>query len=189
MRKKQYNSEEALQALVQGKEEGLDHFFHLYYAYLTYFSFKLVNDQQLAEEIVTESFIKLWNNREKFVAEVSVKAWLYKTVRNTSIDHLRKVKRLHISDIGLEIIQSNDQTVLHRMIETETIQQIIQLLQLLPPKCSRIFKMFFLEGKSHEEIASELNLSPSTVRVQKARAIRLIKTRLSYLFLLTSSLL
>lgn len=192
MRKKQYSNDEALQALMLGREEGLDHFFHLYYAPLTYFAFKLLGDQYQAEEIAAEAFIKLWNNKEKFTAEGSIKSWLYTSVRNAAVDHLRKVKRLRITESGLQTVAYNEQSVLHHMIETETIQNIIKTLELLPPGCRQVFKMFYFGGKSFEEIARELNLSPHTVRNQKARAVRMLKAKLTPLVLLltaTSSVL
>jgi RNA polymerase sigma-70 factor (ECF subfamily) len=67
------------------------------------------------------------------------------------------------------------------MIQTETIQQVIRTLGVLPPKCRQVFKMFYFQGKTHEEIAHELNLSPHTVRNQRIRAVRLLKKKATFL--------
>ncbi|HWJ90750.1 MAG TPA: RNA polymerase sigma-70 factor [Flavisolibacter sp.] len=177
----QYSDHEALHALLEGREDGLDHFFQAYYSHLTYFAYKLVHDEFLAEEIAAEAFVKLWNNRDRLSMEGSIKAWLYNTVRNASIDHLRKVKRLRVAESGLQTTETIEASVLQKLIETETIRQVIVTLDYLPPKCREVFRMFHFEGKSYQEIARELNISPHTVRNQKERATRLLKKKINLL--------
>ena len=185
MRQKYYTESDALQALSQGREEALDYFFGQYYSLLTYFAFKLLGDQLQAEEITSEAFIKLWSYKEQLSSEGSIKAWLYRIVRNASIDHLRKVKRLEVHKNGLQYIhQGAETTVLQRMIESETLQQIIGSISLLPQKCGQVFQMYYLEGKSHEEIAKELNISQNTVRNHKAKALQMLRARLPFIFML-----
>jgi RNA polymerase sigma-70 factor (family 1) len=179
--KKLYTDEEALQALLEGREQGLDHFFNCYYSPLTYFVLKLTGDQQLAEDITSEAFVKLWHRREELSGEGSLKAYLYRMVRNAAIDHMRMQKRTSAALTGLvQTSHESEAPVLHRMIESEMLDQVYRSLQHLPPKCSQVFRMFYLQGKSYAEIADELGLSPHTVRNQKARALRLLKTKLSY---------
>jgi RNA polymerase sigma-70 factor (ECF subfamily) len=185
LHKKQYREEDALQALLKGQEGGLDYFFKLYYAPLTYFAFKLLEGDHQAEEIAAEAFVKLWNHRDRLSEEGSIKAWLYSTVRNACLDELRKVKRMAVNEEGLRYIQPHTEApVLQRLIQSETLSQILQTLKNLPPKCSQVFQLFYLQGKSHEEIARQLNISPHTVRNQKLRAIRLIREKMRILWLL-----
>jgi RNA polymerase sigma-70 factor (family 1) len=184
LRKTNFNTQDALQALIQGKEEGVDYFFGEYYTPLCFFASSLVNDNCLAEEITSEAFIKLWERRESLAMAGSIKSWLYSTVRNACIDHLRKVKRLRVNEQGLQTTNTIEQSVLHTIVETETVQQIVHTIDRLPPQCGRIFKLFYLYGKSYKEIAKELNLSPQTVRNQKQRAAKLIKKMITPLALL-----
>lgn len=179
MHHKHCTEEEALTALLEGQEEGLDFFFYRYYAPLIYFAFKLVRDQHLAEELSAEAFVKLWKHRLTLSGEGPLKVWLYRIVRNAAIDHLRKVKRIHLTGDSLNYThETAEATVLHRMIEAETIHRIHYTLEGLPPGCRQVFQMFYFQGKSHEEIARELRLSPSTVRGQKKKALRLLKSKL-----------
>jgi RNA polymerase sigma-70 factor (family 1) len=171
--------DEALEAILQGSEEGLRHYFSRHYASLTNFAFRLLNDQFLAEEFAAEAFVKLWNRREQFSSDGSVKAWLHTTVRNASFDHLRRAKLIRVSEMSLQTPETIEQSALHHMIESETVQQVIRVLELLPPKCRQVFKMFYFGGKSYEEIARKLNLSPHTVRNQHIRAVRLLKEKVN----------
>jgi RNA polymerase sigma-70 factor (ECF subfamily) len=179
LHKQDFNTAHALQALVKGREDGLEFFFNQHYAALCFFSNSLLNDQCLAEEITSEAFIKLWEHRRQFSIHGNVKAWLYSTVRNACIDHLRKAKRIRINIRGLQTAHTIEQSVLHTIIEAETIKHIIHTLHLLPPKCRQIFKLFYLHGMSYDEIAKQLNLSRLTVRNQKLKAQRLLKKMLA----------
>jgi RNA polymerase sigma-70 factor (family 1) len=171
----QNSHNKALQALLNHKEEGLEFFFEEYYSPLVFFANKLIHDTCLAEEISADAFIKLWEKREELSMEGSIKSWLYATVRNSCIDHLRKVRRMHISEQGLQTVESVEQSVLHKLIETETLKEITRTMELLPPKCRQVFRLFYIHGKNYQEIAKELRLSPLTVRNQKQRAVRLLK--------------
>jgi RNA polymerase sigma-70 factor (family 1) len=184
LRKTNYTANNALQALIRGREEGIDFLFQQYYTQLCYFAGSLLNDDFLAQEITSDAFTKLWQNRQTLATEGSIKAWLYSTVRNASIDHLRKVKRLRVSESGLQSATTIEQSVLHTIIESETIDRIIETIGKLPPQCRRIFRLFYLHGKSYNEIAQELNLSPQTVRNQKQRAAKLLRKMILPLFFL-----
>jgi RNA polymerase sigma-70 factor (family 1) len=133
-----------------------------------------------------DAFTKLWQSRQTLATEGSIKAWLYSAVRNASIDHLRKVKRLRVSESGLQSATTIEQSVVHTIIQTETIDHIVQTIGKLPPQCRRIFRLFYLQGKSYNEIAQELNLSPQTVRNQKQRATKLLRKMILPLFFLLS---
>jgi RNA polymerase sigma-70 factor (family 1) len=184
LRKTNDTTNNALQALIRGREEGIDFLFQQYYTQLCYFAGTLLNDDFLAQEITSDAFTKLWQSRQTLATEGSIKAWLYSTVRNASIDHLRKVKRLRLSESGLQSATTIEQSVLHTIIQTETIDHIVQNIGKLPPQCRRIFRLFYLHGKSYNEIAQELNLSPQTVRNQKQRAAKLLRKMILPLFFL-----
>jgi RNA polymerase sigma-70 factor (family 1) len=185
LRKQHYTTEEALSLLQQGKEAGLDHYFHAHYGSLSYFAFTLTQDNHLAEELAAEAFVKLWQNREAMQETGSVKAWLYRTVRNGAIDHLRKVKRMRINEQGLQTADTMEQSILHKLVHTETLRQILHLMEILPPQCRKVFQLFFLHGKSYSEIAREMNISPITAKNQKNKAVRLLREKAGPLLQLT----
>ena len=179
MHKTKHNSTDALFALKEGREEGLAFFFNEHYTGLCFFANSLLHDASLAEEISSEAFIKLWERRAILSAEGSIKSLLYTTVKNACIDHLRKVKRMRVNEKGLQCINTIEPCILQRIVETETVKQIIDAMLKLPPKCRQVFQLFYLQGKNYDEIARELHLSPHTVRSQKQRATRLLKAMMS----------
>ena len=74
------------------------------------------------------------------------------------------------------------------MIELEFYREIFATLKSLPPNCRKIFEMIYLHGKSYEQISQELNLTESTVRSQKARALMLIRQRINWTIIVFSIL-
>ena len=170
---------EALHALIKGKQEGLDYFFTRYYPSLIHFARRLVNDYETARDIAEDAFVRLWQRRNEIDHTGSIKAYLYTAVRNGCIDLLRREKywNEYLNDQAIhgELFET---TVLHHIIEAETYQQILQVIHDLPRQCGRVFRLFYIEGLALSEIAEEMDLSLSTIKSQKARAIKLLRQRL-----------
>ena len=179
LRKKIHSEGEALALLTKSKEEGLHYFFERYYPPVCYFVARLVDDVTIAEEITADVFIKFWNKRAELSSTGSVKALLYLMARNTALDYLRKQKRMAVHQAGLHYFSPTaEKNILQTLVETETIKQIITTLQQLPPRCSEVFKLAYVFGKTDKEIAAALKLSPHTVRNQKLRAVRLLREKI-----------
>jgi RNA polymerase sigma-70 factor, ECF subfamily len=179
-----HNEEGALSLICKGKEEGLHYFFDKYYTPISFFVARLTRNQDFAEEITADVFIKLWNKREELQPNRSIKAWLYQTANNAAIDWLRQQKRMAVHEKGLHYIYPKEEkNILHQITEAETIQQIVKTLEQLPPGCQEVFKLAYLLQKTDKEIAKELGLSHHTVRNQKLRAIRLLQKKVGPLLI------
>lgn len=186
---KPYTAIAALQALSQGEEGGLDYFFDAHYPALCYFANTVVKDQPAAEDIAEEAFLKLWQRHDLFPSPASVKNFLYRTVHNAAIDALRRKKTvLLVQKEVLYLAQKEEPSVQQAIIEAETLNHIYASLKVLPPKCRQVFSLFYVEGKSYEEIAKELNLSINNVRNHKARALALLRGELSGTLMLLLSI-
>ena len=176
---KNLQEHEALEALLQGRQEGLDHFFTLYYAALVYFARTLVEDAESARDIVEDAFLRLWQRRDVLGMQGSIKSYLYTSVRNGCIDFRRREKHRR-RYLRQQLLQGEptELPVVHRMVEAETLRLVHQAVESLPRQCGRVFRLFYMEGKPLAEIATEMNLSLSTIKSQKARAIQLLRKRL-----------
>jgi RNA polymerase sigma-70 factor (family 1) len=173
----QYSTEEALGALMAGKEDALDHYFRLHFDSLTWFAFKLLGDKPTAEDVAAEAFVKLWKHRFQLSGTGSIKAWLFMSVKNSCMDQLRKLKRIRVHQSGLKSAEVSEDSILQSMIEAETFRQILDCVDLLPPRIREVFQLFYFQGMSYEQIASLLHTSPNTVRNQRARAIEILREK------------
>lgn len=181
-----------IEAFQNGEEKGFNFFFRLHYKALCLYSFRITGNQEVAEEMVQDAFIRLWERHENFNHPIVLKSFLYTVCRNGSLNWLRSQKRETLNIKQLAYISSEiEPDMQHNMIAAETYAEIYRAINMLPPQCKKIFRMLFFEGKNFRQVAKELNLSVSTVRNQKARALMLLKQKvplnLLILFILIAS--
>lgn len=168
-----------VQAFQSGDILGFNYFFDQYYAAICYFANNLVKDQPAAEEIADDAFVKLWEQHHLFDTPETIKAFLYRAVRNASLNYLRNCKTQTANQNKLYYLADKaEASVQHHIIRAETLQQIYTSLNILPKKCREVFTLFYLENKSYEEIAQELQLSINNVRNHKMRALNMLRGHL-----------
>lgn len=160
-----------------GNESGLNFFFNQHYKSLYFFSIRIVQDEQEAQDIVSESLVKLWERHSDFNSAQSIKAFLYLSCRNSCLDYLKHLKvRSAVQETYLRHIEQGEEIILNQIIKTEVFDILNREIELLPEKCREIFKLIYLDNKKTDEIATELGLSVQTVRNQKTKAIELLRT-------------
>jgi RNA polymerase sigma-70 factor (ECF subfamily) len=168
--------EDAFAALQGGDERGLAFYFNQFYSRLFYFSHSITGSDAASEDIVSDCFIKLWDNRRSLKQESHVKHFLYLIARNSSINYLREQKKERQKEnILIQLTPLNEKHVLEKLIEAETYKELYQIYARLPKKCRTIFEMFYIERKPIKEIAKELSVSVNTVKSQKQRALQLLR--------------
>jgi RNA polymerase sigma-70 factor (family 1) len=176
-----YQEESCTTMLSELKTENpkaFEFFFDRHYNPLCYFAERLVRDQQVAEDIVEETFMKLWNKRTDFENEHGIKAFLYITTKNACINVIKQSQRDNASQAEmLYLAEKKEGFVLNEMIRAEVLRVVDQELNKLPVQCRTILKMSYVKGLKNNEIANKLDISIHTVRNQKARGLQLLRTR------------
>ncbi|MBL1411211.1 RNA polymerase sigma factor [Sphingobacterium faecale] len=176
------NECELLAPLRNGDIEAFNQYFRRYHAKLVFFSNRILmsSDLQDAEEVVQDVFVKFFNRRTKFESGAHIKAFLYLSAKNACLDIIAKEKvRLRRYDAITSQFEELEDNVVAQIVYTELIQQVNQAIDLLPNKCRAIIKKFLDEGKNAQEIAQDMNLTVSTVNNQRARGIRILRSKLS----------
>ncbi len=168
-----------------GEEKGFTWFYRQFYPALCFFAFKITADKEISEDIASGAFMKIWQKHEKFSDALSVKKYLYRIVRNDALKHLAKEKRS--AALQKEVIYlygSNlEHDCFHKLVSIETNRLLVAAIDTLPSECARVFRLMYLEGRSIKETAAVLQLSPSTVKTQKARGIEVLRKTLRLLVL------
>ena len=159
--------------ITPGVRKTFDDIFEELYVPLCYFSNAILENNALAEDVVQSVFLKFWEQREKLYKINNIKAYIYKSVRNASVDRLRKEE--HTVSISKEIIQ--DENIELRIIEEEVSIELKKILRLLPKKCKKVFLLSVLNKWSYKQIAKELGITINTVKSQRARAIQIIREK------------
>jgi len=166
--------------LMEGNEKAFRKLYDLYLNDLYRFSLSLVVLKPYAEEIVQDVFLKLWMNRKTLKPDLSIKSYLFTITRNGSISFLKKAannKKMREEIFYKSQKQLNSTERYVREAEIENIKE--EALELLTPRRRQIFEMSRNDGKSYEEIAIELGISPNTVRNQMSMALETLRNFLS----------
>jgi RNA polymerase sigma factor (sigma-70 family) len=154
-------------AFRRGEEEGFVFYFTALYPALLLYAFRQIDDRPAAESIVEEAFIKIWQKHEAFTHPKVIKAWLYTTVR---IDFENWLRERGLKQGAADVSQRNSEAAqMYELIRVETIRELSADLKSLPPDTSKIFRMTYIQVKSLEEIAEELQLPIAQVRNQRNR--------------------
>ncbi len=158
------------------KEVGLQYFMSKYGHSLRYFAYTITHDKHVAEEIVSDSFFKLWNGRAKVKTEQNIKAFLYLATRNACFDHVGKAT-LPLNSEGDELpeISSSDTDILNRIISVELVELLIVEIEKLPEQQAEVFRLTYLEGLSTQEICERLGTTASNVYFARSKALNTLR--------------
>ncbi len=169
----------AVKELKNGNKKTFELIFKTYYRRLCFYAESMIGEKEAAEEIVSEFFLKLWENHEIIHITTSIQAYLYKGVYNNSLKYLEHLKVLrkyrehaqYISDNrDLFFTQTGDHP-LSMLISKETVSEIEGAIDVLPAQCKEIFLLARIEDLSYNEIAEKMGISINTVRTQITRAM------------------
>lgn len=138
------------------------------------FAFSFVKSNEVAEEIVSDVFIKIWQIRNRLSEVENLKVYLYTIARNFSLNYIQRTYKtppvsLDELDVMPVVEMGNPEEML---ISAETLRALRQVIQELPPQCRLIFQLVKEEGLKYKEVAEILQVSPLTVRNQLAIAVR-----------------
>ena len=152
--------------------------FNRYYTPLVFFARKIVSDPLVAEDIVTETFLKFWQKQQHFSCDKAIKAFLYISTRNACLNHLQQARYQARERESLRFM-TDDSTdfVLNEITRAEVLREIFYLVESLPIQCRKIVLMSYVAGLTNRQIARRLQLSVHTVRNQKVRGILIMRSR------------
>jgi RNA polymerase sigma-70 factor (family 1) len=161
-----------------GKEKGFTYFYNELWPALMYYTFRILNDYAAAEDIVEESFIKIWERHSTFTHPQVIKSWMYTTCRNAAFNQLKQEQSqsTHKERI-LKESPDTEESHIERLVRAEIITEVQRIISILPPECEKVFQRMFITGQTVREIAEALGLSISTIKNQKARGLEILRRK------------
>lgn len=169
-----------IKAFKKGNQKEFQKLFESHHKKLFAYLMHLLNSKEDAEEIVQESFIKIWEKRKEFNEEFSFNSFLFKIAKNIFLNHCRKNINRRICEEHLLLYNniSFENTDDHMLFE-EKRDTIFELINELPSKRRNIFILRKINGLSRSEIADSLGISIITVDSQLQKAVKHLKIELS----------
>jgi RNA polymerase sigma-70 factor (ECF subfamily) len=173
-----------IERLKAGEESAYKDLFSNYYAQLTAFAYKFIQDKEISKDIVQHLFVKIYNNRSALTIESSIKHYLFRAIHNECLNMLKKetVREMHHRSYSeqLDTSYNYDQGV----EQTDKEHKLYQAIEKLPEKCTQVFVMSRIEGIKNPEIAIKLEISVRTVETHISNALKSLReSLLSFLIL------
>lgn len=150
----------------------MENLFRYHYRPLCIFALHYLKDIDVSEDVVQEAFGLLWEKLSAGEKVVNQKGYLYSTVKNRSLDILRK--RGSVGE-AISLDGSVDDIEEPKVEDAELEARLWTAIDTLPEKCREIFLMSKRDGLKQEEIASELGISLQTVKNQVSKALKILK--------------
>lgn len=163
------------------QEEAFHELFRRFFNYLVVYAMRRVQRRDVAEDIVQEVFVNVWEMDKEFNSYVGFRAFLYSAVNNRCLDYL---KHLAVEDHYAEVfIKEGKECDELDIAEEEMYRELHLAVSELPERSRAVFELH-LNGKKNEEIAQLLDLSVFTVKSYKKNAMKYLKKRLGGVYFL-----
>lgn len=166
----------------EGDYRAFKELFNRHYRSLCNYAMRVVVVPEIAEEVVSDVFVKLWKNRENIEVHTSFEAYMYRAVRNQALDYLklrsyRNRERDSLESVQWTLAHADHHTPVEEIIFNEFYERIEGYICALPRQCQLIFRLSREEGLRYREIADRLKISVKTVETQMGRALKTLRER------------
>ena len=180
-------AEKLKSSIKKGDKTAFRQIYRKYYPGLCVIAHRYIRDHGIAEEIVQDVFLKLWEGRKTIEITGELHNYLYSAVRNGSVNYIRRLlieRKYSESRTGqirdtlnnINISQEDGSSIL---IANEMEKKINEAVESLPDRCREIFLMHRNEGLRYSQIAEKLKLSPNTVQRQISIALEKLREKLA----------
>ncbi|NOZ55329.1 MAG: sigma-70 family RNA polymerase sigma factor [Calditrichaeota bacterium] len=182
------SDEELIERFQKGDREAFEKIVERYKDQLLNFAYRFLGSRQEAEDVVQDTFLRVYRNRKAYRRVARFSTWIYTIAGNLAKTELRKRKRrklFSISDLGFEEKDYEISDLSHNPeddVEGTLKEEIIQSeIEKLPPKFREVIILRDVQGLSYEEIALILKIPIGTVKSRVNRARLRLQKRLKHL--------
>lgn len=160
---------------IRGKAGSQKKLYYSFYGFAMGICLRYAKDRDEAVEILNDGFYKVLTRLDQYDPAKPFLPWLARIMTNTSIDHYRTELKHQVSTDITELEIQNEDTDIHSKLNYD---DLIRLIQTLPPGYRTVFNLFAIDGYSHEEIAEELGISVGTSKSNLFKARQKLRSLL-----------
>ncbi len=165
----------------QGDQEVFARIYQELYPFIFSYTRRLADSSAAAQDIVSDSFIKLWKNRGGFENLAKVKSFVFQTARNACLDYLKhaRLEREKAVLLSKQLEEPAENLLEAAERRAELLDLIYREIERLPRQRRLIFQLYYLSGLTNTEIAARLGISEKSVSNQKTLAMKTLKLKLN----------
>jgi RNA polymerase sigma-70 factor (ECF subfamily) len=140
---------------------------------------RYAKDYNEAEDNLQDGFVKVFTNIKNFRHEGSLEGWIRRIMVNVSLEKFRKQRSLFpVEDVGVfEAFQYTEE-----ILDLITSEELLSLVQQLPPRYKMVFNLFVIEGYSHQQVSEAMGIDVGTSKSDLARARKILKRKVNKLY-------
>ncbi|MDR1881339.1 MAG: RNA polymerase sigma-70 factor [Prevotella sp.] len=134
-----------------------------------------------AEEVVSDTFLTIWNNRKELPGIVHFDSYIYSIARNKAISYYRSqhIEKVMLKEKEIDLFYQTETTPEEELITKEEISRLDAAINALPNKCKTVFKLVREDKLKYKDVAAILDISVKTVETHLATAIKKLREALS----------
>ncbi len=167
-----------------GNKRVFEEVYYKYHERFYFYVLKRTASEELAEEVVQMTFIKIWEKRTSLSEDFPIEVQIARVARFTLIDMLRK--KAAERKVLTIIKQNADAAINHDpVVGKQLIQKVTETIENLPPECRKVFILSREEGLTYLEISNRLSISPKTVENQISKALKAVRKAVALSYILS----
>lgn len=172
-----------IEALREGKKKAYEEIYNEFFGVLYHLCLQYLHNEKIAEELVQDTFLKLWEIRETLNEQINIRSFLYTITKNNCLNHLRnqKISMKHMENMRYLEMQFNYEALekLGNYIQFEELRnKIDDAISKLPVEVIETFRLSRFEEFSYKEIADQQGVSIKTVEARISKALRILRLEL-----------
>ena len=167
--KKEITHEELIKGCIRGDRLYQKHLYEIYHGKMMGVCLRYTGRYEEARDVLNEGFMKVYKNLHRYKPSHSLESWMKRIMINTAIDNYRKNKK-HNHQVDLDNAQRKPDENTENILDKLSAEEILKLVQELPPSYRTVFNLYVIEGYNHREIAESLGISEGTSKSNLAKA-------------------
>jgi RNA polymerase sigma-70 factor (ECF subfamily) len=170
-------------ALRKGEKKAYEEIYTEFFGVLYHLCIQYLHNEKIAEELVQDTFLKLWEIRESLNEQINIRSFLYTITKNSCLNHLRnqKISMRHQENMKYLEMQFNYEALekLGNYVQFEELRnKIDDAISKLPSEIIETFSLSRFEEFSYKEIAEQQGISIKTVEARISKALRILRVEL-----------
>ena len=178
------NDIQILEKLKEGDPLAYNQLFDKYYMPLCVYSLKYCDSYEMAEDIVQDFFVRLWDTKSYLKLENPINPYLFKSVKNNTLQAMKKESKFIFQDIENIVNSLMEEEPLDFATLEEEKKKLFEQVEALPEKSKEVFKAIVLDNMKYKEVAEHLDISVNTVKTHYARALKQLRFKLDVVIML-----
>jgi len=166
-----------LNQVANGNHRAFREIFDKYHVKVFNYAIKFLKSEELAQEVVQEVFLKIWNQRENLSQVDNFGAYLRKVSINMTLDALKKIAAYERAlVVSFSSWSEADNSTQEKLSHLDAQAYVDRLLEKLPPQQRLVYTMFYIDGLKQKEVAQSMNISLFTVKAHLRQALKNLRS-------------